>query len=72
MGSMIYSVIEYVVAIIGLILLIIYITKGNLMQTSPEAPIQKKLSKDAILNPGMILLIIVCLILTVMMAFLPQ
>ena len=68
MGTMIYSVIQYVVAIIGLILLLLYVRKGNLLKTSPGAPIQGKLSKDSILNPGMISLIIVCLIITVILA----
>ena len=69
MGSMVYSVIQYVVAIIGLIMLILYVQKGNLLENSPEAPIQGKISKDALLNPGMICLFIVCLILTVLFSF---
>ena len=69
MGSMIYSVIQYIVAIIGLIMLILYVNKGSLLENSPEAPIQSKVSKDALLNPGMISLYVVCLILTVLFAF---
>ena len=71
-ASVIYTAVQYGVALIGLILLIIYITRGGLMKTSQNAPIQRKLSKDAVLNPGMISLIIVCVILTAVVAFLPQ
>ena len=68
-ASIIYSMIQYIVAIIGFILLINYIRKGKLLETTPGAPIQGKLSKDAILNPGMITLIVVCLIFTVLLMF---
>ncbi|WP_408071565.1 lysostaphin resistance A-like protein [Butyrivibrio sp. JL13D10] len=63
-----YNILQYVVAIIGLVLLIRFIKKGNIMESTPEAPIPGKFSIDSILNFGMILLVVVCLGLTVFIA----
>ncbi|WP_050008127.1 CPBP family intramembrane glutamic endopeptidase [Butyrivibrio sp. WCE2006] len=63
-GNIIYSSIQYIVAFVGLILLIRFVRKGNILRTSESAPIQENISKDALLNPGMIILFIVCIALT--------
>ncbi|WP_029322033.1 CPBP family intramembrane glutamic endopeptidase [Butyrivibrio sp. AE3004] len=65
-----YSLLQYLVAVIGLILLIRFLKNERLLKTSEGAPIQERFSKEALLNPGMIVLYIICLILTVfLMAF---
>ncbi|WP_026497787.1 CPBP family intramembrane glutamic endopeptidase [Butyrivibrio sp. WCD2001] len=68
-GSIIYSVIQYIVAIIGLIMLFFYVKKGSLLQNSPNTPIQDKFCKDSVLNVGMISLIIACIIITILLNF---
>ncbi len=63
-----YTAFQYLLAVVGLILLILFVKKGNLLETTPNAPIPGKFSKDSILNFGMIALIIVCIGLTVFIA----
>ena len=64
---MIFAVIQYLVAITGLIVLIVNVSKGKLLKTKENAPIPGGASRDSFLNPGMITLIIVCIILTFVM-----
>ncbi|WP_051206070.1 CPBP family intramembrane glutamic endopeptidase [Butyrivibrio sp. FC2001] len=67
-GMIIYNLVQYGLAIIGFILLIMFIAKGNLLQNTPGAPIQGKFSIKSILNVGMIALILVCTGLTILIS----
>lgn len=65
----IYSGLQYLVAAVGLVLLILFIKKGNLLKTTEGSPVPGICSKDSFLNFGMISFIIVCLALTVFISF---
>lgn len=67
-GVIIYTFVEYGLAAIGLVFLILFIKKGNLLKNTPGAPISGKFSKDTILNFGMISLIVVAILLTIYLA----
>ena len=51
--------------IAGLVLLILFIKKGNLFRTTPNSPVQGLCSVDSLFNFGMITLYICCIALTV-------
>jgi membrane protease YdiL (CAAX protease family) len=61
----IYSGLQYLVAAVGLVFLILFIKNGNLLKTTEGSPVPGICSKDSFLNFGMISFIIVCLVLTV-------
>ncbi len=65
----IYYVCFYALAVAGIVLLVLYINSGKLFKTSERAPIQGYFCKDAYINPGMIVLFVICLLLTIYTQF---
>ncbi len=61
----VYAFLQYAVAIIGFFILLSAIKNGRLMPISQDAPISARYSKDSFLNPGMICLIVFCIIITI-------
>ncbi len=62
---MVYTVIQYLLAVVGLVMLILFIKKGNLFRTTPNSPVQGLCSVDSLFNFGMITLYICCIALTI-------
>lgn len=65
----IYYLCFYSLAVIGLVLLIIYIKSEKLKKPTGNSPIPGYCCKDTFINTGMIVLFVLCLILTVYMQF---
>ncbi len=68
-GVTIYYACYYSLAVVGVVLLIMYIKKGRLSLPMHDTPVPGYGSRDVYLNPGMICMILLCIIISIYMQF---